>query len=221
MFLVIKKVVSNFLDTFLDLIYKQNCLICSCAKTKNLLCKTCLKDVNYLSGFPHKIYKEIPIYSALKYEGVTKKLIHKLKFQHKKKASIVLSNILFEYFLKLNLNKEFVIIYPPSFFLKTAQRGYEHMFLIAKEFSKNTNFKIETKLIKKIKYTKPQYNAKDRHKNIEGSFLINKKLIEKYKDKNILLIDDITTTGATLEEIINCLFKKGINNITCLTISKT
>lgn len=94
------------------------------------------------------------------------------------------------------------------------------MDLIAKEFSKLTNFKINNKLIKKIKSTKPQYQAKNRHLNIKNSFAINEKYINKLKDKNILLIDDITTSGATLEELINVLLDSKINKITCLVIAK-
>ena len=74
MFLVFKKRISEFFDTFLNLIYKQKCIICSCGKTNEIVCKTCLKDVHYLSNFPHRIYKEIPIYSATKYENTVKKL---------------------------------------------------------------------------------------------------------------------------------------------------
>ena len=203
------------------MIYKKKCLICGCSKTDDLLCKTCLKDVHFLSYFAHKIYKKIPIYSAAIYDKNIKSLIQMLKFKHKKSASKPLSNILFKYFKKLNLNEEFIIIYPPSFFIKSAQRGYNHMFLIAKEFSKLTGFKINKKLIKKIKPTKPQYKAKDRRKNIKGSFHINQKELLKLKDKKLLLIDDITTSGATLEEIINCFLELNFNNITCLTISKT
>lgn len=127
---------------------------------------------------------------------------------------------MFTYFKKLNLEDDFIIIYPPSYFTKNLSRGYEHMFLIAKEFQKLTNFKIERKLLKKIKYTKPQYKAKNRHKNIKGSFDVNKDLILKYQNSNILLIDDITTSGATLNEIIDLLLNNGFSNITCLTVSK-
>ncbi|MBQ8848105.1 MAG: ComF family protein [Candidatus Gastranaerophilales bacterium] len=215
-----KNKISYLYNSFLDLIYTQKCIVCSCAKTNNFLCKTCAKDVEYLSCFAHRIYKGIPIYSMAKYNNVIKNLIHLLKFKHNKKAAKVLSYLFFEYYKKLNLNKDFIIVYPPSFYLKNLSRGYNHMFLITKEFCKLSNLDYKKDLIKKIKPTKPQYKAKNRHKNIENSFDINKKLIEKYKNKNILLIDDITTSGATLEEIVNCLLSYGFKNITCLTISK-
>ena len=221
MFLGLKNYILYIFQTFLNLIYNQKCLICSCSKTDSLLCKNCAKNIHFLSSFPHKIFNNIPFYSATLYEGIIKKLIHKLKFNHRKKASIPLAQILYKYFNNIKEEKEYIITYPPSFFLKSAQRGYNHMFLIAKEFSKLTGIEINKNLIKKIKYTKPQYKVKNRHKNIEGSFKINKKEIKKLKNKTVLVIDDITTSGATLEEIINCFIINNIDNIICLTISKT
>ena len=217
----IKEFLNTIFNSFLDLIYNQKCLICGCSKVDNLLCKTCLKDVQFLSSFPHRIYKNIPIYSMSKYENIIKKLIHLLKFKHKKNSAKVLSQLLFDYYQKLDLKNDYILVYPSSFFLKSAWRGYEHMFLVIKEFSKLTNFEYKRDLIKKTKLTKPQYQVKDRHKNIKNSFKINEKYIDFLKDKNILLIDDITTSGATLEEIIDCFLTNNISNIICLTISKT
>ena len=217
----LRKIIPDLYDNFLNMIYKKKCLICGCSKTDDLLCKTCLKDVQFLSYFAHKFYNRIPIYSAAIYDKNIKTLIQMLKFKHKKSASKPLSDILFSYFKKLNLKDDFIIVYPPSYFIKSAERGYNHMFLIAKHFSKLTGFEINKNLIKKIKPTKPQYKAKDRRKNIKGSFKINQKELLKLKDKKLLLIDDITTSGATLEEIINCFLELNFNNIICLTISKT
>ena len=207
-------------EKFLDLIYKQKCLVCSCVKTNDLLCKNCLKDVNYLSNFPHRIFNSIPIYSASIYEKTIKRLIQLLKFSHKKKASVVLAKILFDYFERLNLNDNYILIYPDSFFLKNMTRGYEHMYLIANEFSKLSGLKLYKHSLLKVKNTIPQYQAKNRIKNIKGAFKINKKYINCLKQNPILLIDDIITTGATIEEIINVLHSEGINNITVLTIAK-
>lgn len=210
----------ELIKTFLNLIYSQKCIICSCAKPENYLCKTCLKDVEMLSGFKQRVFDEIPIYCAYIYSKNIKKLIRLLKFSHKKKAAKALSHLLFDYYKKLGLSDNFIIIYPPSLYLKTASRGYNPIKLIAQGFSRFTGFSVEDNLIKKIKYTLPQYKAKNRKKNIMGSFKIDPKKALKLKEKSFLLIDDIITTGATIEELIKVLKESGINNITVLTIAK-
>jgi len=204
----------------LDLIYKNKCLVCSCSKTDDLLCKTCSKDVDFMSGFPHRIYNSVSVYSAVIYNKTPKKLIRLLKFSHKKSASKVLARFLYDYFKKLDLNKDFIVIYPDSFLLKNLFRGYEHMYLIANEFCNLSGFNLLKNAIKKIKYTTPQYKAKNRKNNIKGAFEINKKYINLLKEKPILLIDDIITTGATIEEITDILKKENINDVTVLTVSK-
>ncbi len=221
---MIKKVkysLSKFYFEFLNLIYNQKCLICNCGKDNVLLCKTCAKDVEYLSCFAHRIYKKIPIYSAGIYDGIIKKLIHKLKFQHKKIAAKVLAQILFNYFKKCDFKNEFIICYPQGFYLRNSKRGYNQVELIVKEFSKLSKIKYIDNLILKTKYTKPQYKAKNKQKNIKDSFKINEKYLEKINNKTLLIIDDITTSGATLNEIINMFFKKNINDIICLTVAKS
>lgn len=207
-------------NKFLNLIYNKKCLICANTKTDELLCKNCLKDVQFLSSFAHRIYKEIPIYSALVYDSAVKKLIHKLKFQHKKSASIPLAKLLFEYFNKLDLSNDFIICYPSGYYLRTLSRGYNPVFLIVKEFSKIAQIDYIKDLIIKTKYTKPQYKAKNKVKNIKGSFKIDKNKLKKLENKTILLIDDITTSGATINELIDTLKDFKINDIICLTLAK-
>ena len=127
-----------------------------------------------------------------------------------------------ELFLQsINLKDDFIIIYPPSFFTKSLQRGYSHIEQICREFSKLSGLKVEKNLIKKIKYTKPQYKVKDKRKNIKDSFKVDKNLLQNYQNKKLLLIDDITTTGATFEEIINCFLEFNFENIICLSIAKS
>ena len=70
--------IQSFIDNLIDIIYINKCIICNSKNledTKLALCKTCAKDVDYMSNYPHKIYKGIPIYSATIYSKTIKKLI--------------------------------------------------------------------------------------------------------------------------------------------------
>ena len=80
--------------------------------------------------------------------------------------------ILFNYFKKLNLNNNFTIVYPSSFCTRNFFRGYEHSYLIAKEFSELSNFILKKDIIKKTRYTKPQYKAKNK-KALNTALAIN------------------------------------------------
>ncbi len=219
--MVLKNSLRGLYENFLSLVFKKKCLVCKSSKTDELLCKNCAKDIQYLSCFAHKIYLNIPIYSACLYQGAIKKLIWALKFNHKKQASIVLAEILFNYFKKLNIKNDIIISFVPSFCFKIYQRGYNHMYLIAKEFSKLGNFELINDLILKTKYTKPQYKARNRRNNIKDSFKINLNKINKLKGKTLIILDDITTSGSTAQEIINLFINQNIENIIFLTLSKT
>ena len=228
MFLELRNFFKHFIESLLNLVYKQKCVVCgfdlscsnSCSKLNNFLCKTCLKNINYLNTFSTRIVDNVEVFSAAIYDGTVKKLIQGLKFSHKRQCGEVLAYILYDYFKRLDLNKDYVFCFPQSHYFKKAQRGYEHMELIVGEFAKLTGLNYERNLIKKIKNIKPQYKARDRFKNVIGAYKINSKLTEKYRNKNILIIDDIITTGATIEAILKEFKKEGFNNLTVLTVSK-
>ena len=247
LFIYIIKFVKFFVLSIFSLIYKENCIICGCAlqnngfsaqnntcsKNVNLLCKTCAKTVEFLSGFPQGVYDGVEIYSATIYKTTMRQLIHKLKFNHKKDVCHVLAYFLFEYYKKIEAYKKecgkflpslenLVIVPVPTNKNNIKQRGYNNVFEIAKEFSNLLRAPFSKNLLLKIKDTKPQYKLgpKERVKNVSGCFNINLKEVEKFKGKTVLIIDDIYTTGATINEIIEFLKKNNIENIFCITLSK-
>ena len=89
--------------------------------------------------------------------------------------------------------------------------------LVSKEFEKLTNGKCKTEehIIKRIKNTKPQYKLtkKEREENLKDAFELVAGF-EMFKDKNILILDDIFTTGVTLREMVK-LFKAMALKILC------
>ncbi len=220
-------------ERFLSLIYKENCCVCGCSKDNNILCKNCSKSVEILSGFPHRIIDGVEIYSACIYKDTVRTLIHKLKFNHKLIAARVLAKILSDYYKKIldyeqkrsgNIEKykNAVFIPVPTSKNNIKERGYNNVYEIVKEFAFIQNIKFSHNFLIKIKNTKPQYKMgkNKRRDNVKGVFKINVKKIKDFKDKTIVIVDDIITTGSTLSEIIKVLKENGIKNIICITISK-
>ena len=120
------------------------------------------------------------------------------------------------------LKKYDIIIIVPISNQRKFERGYNQSELIAKEISKIIEAQIEKKVLYKIKNTVPQstLNKKQREENAKGVY--KAKNIKRIYNKKILLIDDIYTTGNTVNECANTLIQKGIKrkDIGVLTIAK-
>lgn len=103
---------------------------------------------------------------------------------------------------------------------KYNKRGYNQTELIAMELAKRLDIKFSNKNLIKIKETETQssLSKEKRKENVKGAFeLIDNKELE---GKNIILFDDIYTTGSTADECINVLKKSNPNRILTLTIAK-
>jgi len=121
-----------------------------------------------------------------------------------------------------NLKKYDIIIIVPISKQRKKERGYNQSYLIAKEISKIIKIPIAKKVLYKIKNTTPQslLNKKQREENAKGVYKAPN--TTKLYDKKILLIDDIYTTGNTVNECTKILLNNGVKrqNIGVLTIAK-
>lgn len=159
-----------------------------------------------------------------KYENLIRSEILALKFQEKPYVYKTIA-----YFLK-NMKKSFenlemydIMIVVPISRQRHKERGYNQSYLIAKEIAKIIKIPITCKVLYKTKNTAPQssLNKKQREENAKGAYNISHN-IDKIKNKRILLLDDIYTTGNTVNECAKVLIKNGIKreNIGVLTIAK-
>jgi ComF family protein len=116
----------------------------------------------------------------------------------------------------------YIVVPIPIHKKRRKERGYNQSELLAKELCllNPSLFIFEKKVLLKTKATESQVSVKDREKrlkNIQGSFSI--KNPERIIGKNVLVIDDITTTGATLNEARQVLMKAGAKTVLCATIA--
>lgn len=208
----------------LNIFFPQKCP--ACGKIGTVLCEDCEKiikkyQINLLKEEIINIEKnekiKVKMLYIFKYEGIIRKLLIDYKFNDK--------SYLYETFKKIILKnkkicrflKNYDIIIPVPLHKKRKQeRGYNQSELIAKSLG---NIELDNISLVKIKDIKPQSkkSLKDRIKDVQGVYsLIN---IDKLKNKKVLLIDDIYTTGSTVNECIKVL-SKGAKEIGVLIIAK-
>ena len=204
----------NFLCSLLDWIYKKKCYCCSSSREAVPLCSHCYNELEFNTPQVARILNGADVYIAGMYEKNLQKIIRGLKYHKKRDLAYYQAKFMYEYFQTLDIRETFQVVPVPLHKKRQKQRHYNHMELVAEEFCKLTGFQSNFKLIKRIKHTKPQYKLtrKERLENLENAFEVDTTNLLPYP---ILLIDDICTSGATFESMINEFHKNGINNIKC------
>ena len=217
----------GFLNTILDIVFPVKCILCG--KTGTDLCLNCLKDSPSAERESAKWI--FPLYDYR--HPVIKKSLWLLKYRGKKRLVNVFAEILYEKILEelsdLSVMENFhnaILIPIPLSPKRYRERGYNQAELICRELIKINNLrhgvdlKLENNILTKSKNTEHQARIKDRRarlKNLSGSFAVkNEGLI---KNKNIILIDDITTTGATLAEAKKILKQAGVRKVIAFTVA--
>lgn len=199
----------------------MKCCTCakSCVKTGEILCETCVKEFEFCTNIQHRVFENVVINSVFKYNDFARKVVKKLKFEYKKDVSKTLAKLLDENFKD---EKEYIVVPIPAHRARIKKYGFNHTQAIAKEFCKLRGYKLNKNLLQKKRETLTQHflDNKQRFENIKDSFRLNLKNYDNKNGENILIIDDITTTGATLDEVIKTFKQKGINNLVCLTVFK-
>ncbi len=100
------------------------------------------------------------------------------------------------------------------------ERGYNHAQMIAKKLAEYRDVQLLDKQLVKVKNVPPQMSLamEDRLRSVKGAFAVNKQ--EEVKDKVILLIDDVFTTGSTVGECSRLLLQAGAREVRALTIAQ-
>ena len=218
----------------LQLFFPRTCLSCKeiLSEGEKYICHRCLAKLPY-TGYrlddKNDIYKqiipfvEIEAATSLLFfskQGMVQELMHQLKYKGHQEIGTLFGEILGNRILKENplLNIDLVVPVPlhPK---KLKQRGYNQLTEFGKKLSEKLQAGFEENLLLKIKQneTQTKKNALERKQNVKGMFGLNNP--GRFKNKHILLIDDVITTGATLVEAAGELKKTEAIKISVATIA--
>lgn len=228
---------SNIYTAFIQCLYpkKKYCILCGtensryicslCASTIEFIHKRrCLKcgkglsdmyNENICPDCKERSFSFHTAYSSFFYRGAGKELIHKLKYEGKKEAAKILAKYMSDIIFEENLKAD-VIVPVPIHENKLAFRGFNQSYVIGEYLSDYISLPIWPCLIR-VKNTKDQYNLDkfERKVNVNDAFSCN--LLYNVINKKILLIDDIFTTGSTVEECSKVLIKSGASDVYVIT----
>lgn len=235
-----------FLNFLLDLFFPRRCLGCGTSET--YLCSACFPKIKFIDSFICPVcekpsfngaahpkcqtrYNLDGLISVCVYEGLIKKAIHLFKYKRVFDLSETLIG-LFEKYLETNsslgllfkeMKKENYLVVPvPLHFVRENFRGFNQAGIMGKILAKRHCFIFRENWLIREKYTFPQVKLKGekRRKNVREAFGIKKEAAGTLKGKNIILIDDVWTTGSTLRTCANILKRNGAGKIWGLTLAR-
>lgn len=178
------------------------------------ICKECYSAIefkeggNIKSGTGHDYFDSIVC--VCEYKGIVKDAIKRFKFSNKPAYYRTFAGLLVSKIKEMTDYQLFdIIISVPLHPIRERARGYNQSFLVSMELSKQLEIKEESKLLSRIRNTHSQslLQRKDRLINVKDAFMVNDS--SKIKDKTILLVDDVLTTGTTLNECSRVLKQAG------------
>ncbi|WP_163835874.1 ComF family protein [Spartinivicinus ruber] len=193
---------------------KYPCRLCAeplPVETEDMICGRCYTQ-------PPKFDQCLP---AFCYSFPVDHMIHQFKFNGKLICGQALTYLLSEKLNQDYLNQPWpeLIIPTPLHRKRELQRGFNQALLIAKQLSKQLKIPLHSRLIHRHKKTSAQtgLSAKERHVNIRYAFQLTCQSLPNH----LALIDDVVTTGTTVNEISQLLKKSGVQKVDIWCLAKT
>ncbi len=223
----------SYLKDFLRLVYPHVCLACpnNLVHGEELICTHCIYDLpktNFTFGEPNPIeqifWGRTPIKAAtalywFEKGGTIQHVLHQLKYRQNKEAGYFLGKQLGRILSPYLSTSAIQVVCPvPLHPKKQKKRGYNQSEIIARGFSEITGIRLDI-LLQRTRYTETQ-TAKskiDRWENVQHVFQLTKP--SDVTNQHILLIDDVITTGATLEACAQCLLKQGAATVSIAALA--
>jgi ComF family protein len=171
---------------------------------------TCLSCINRMPAFDR-------IITPYLYDDVVRDIIHTFKYRGKTNLKMLLGCIIHEKIREENIDTD-IVTFIPMHWTRLFARGYNHSALIAKEVASRMGKKVRYNALMKTRGTKPQagLGSADRKRNIKNSFKA-----EGVQGLNILVVDDVITTGETAESAAKALKKAGAKSVVVAGVGRT
>lgn len=159
--------------------------------------------------------------SAALYEGVVRTCLKLLKYNGREFLAKPLGRLMAERFAEWpELQRIEGVVPVPLHFWRKHGRGYNQSELLAKSFCASTGISLAEGVLKRLRATRTQTELKreDRFLNVENAFAVRR--ADAVRGRSLLVVDDVCTTGATLEACARALKTAGARQVCALTVAR-
>ena len=159
--------------------------------------------------------------AALAYVGASRDLIHAFKYRNKTHLRRPLALLTIERLSEFIQSRRPDLIMPvPLHRKKLSSRGFNQALLLGEILSQRLKIPLDRHNLRRIRWTEPQVNmaAHDRRINVKGAFSVHEAAL--VAGRRVLLVDDVFTTGSTVEECGRVLKASGAADVTVITVAR-
>lgn len=234
---------TNIIGTFINILYPARCFACSSRlnNSANVICGPCYQRLRFnlglfcpRCGLGQQQSEKCPAcknmdfnfrraWSACVYEEPLKNLIHLFKYNAKLKLRKLFAGLLIQFTkdFKIDLKKYDLLLAVPMHPARQREREYNQSQILALEIAAEFKIPLSNNNCLRIKNSQPQMSLGlgERIKNVKGTFRIRQE--KEFSNKNILIIDDVFTTGSTVSELALELKKSNAKEIDVLTLARS
>lgn len=185
------------------------CPVCGKPQSSVILCSSCVSVQARIDG----------IRSPFRFDGVIRQAVHQLKYRNLRALAVPLGQLLNDYLMTNPVPGE-VLVPVPLHRKRLRERGYNQSSLLAGELGKLTSLPVVDDCLTRIRYTTPQARTAtvgERKNNVADAFACGS---DRLRDKPVLLIDDVSTSGATLDACAAALKAGGAASVWALVLAR-
>lgn len=224
----------NWLWSSLDLLFPATCG--GCDKNQTRWCEDCREKVEIIlppicekcggktlkQGLCVNCQEKPPAYHAIRswaiYNGPLSNAIQKLKYKRDISLGIVLARPILDLFTTLSWNIDCVVPVPLGV-ARLRERGYNQSALLARPLAMSSGIKYRPQALKRVRETSTQVGLtiNQRRENVKDAF---RSFNSEVEGKSILIVDDVMTSGATLESCTTALIQAGAVKVFALTLAR-
>ncbi len=208
----------SLLRFFDDLIAPRGvkCLCCDVNSAGQLLCADCARGLLAVR-VPSDEAGTAAVRSSLRYDGVAKDLVLKLKLEALADAAEPLADVMAETVKQMDLPDDTILTWVTMPTLRRLERGIDHGRKLCEALGRRTGFPVRQLLTRRGRvHTQRGLSGEERLNNLQGSLVCREKL-----NRPVLLVDDVMTTGATVSACTRALLEAGAPRVYALTATKT